>query len=115
MFDYQKLHAYQKARTLNKEVRELMIHTRLDDALKDQLRRAMLSVLLNIVEGAGRYTHADKKNFYVIARASVFEVSVIFEVLLDEERIDLATYEVFDQQLEAMSKMLFKMIKIYTK
>jgi len=114
MFDYQKLHAYQKAKKLNKQVRELILTIRIDDTLKDQLRRAMLSVLLNIVEGAGRYTHADKKNFYVIARASVFEVAVIFEVLLDEKKISKEYYVEIDAQLEAMSKMLFKMIKVYS-
>jgi len=87
MFDYQKLHAFQKAKKLNGQIRELILTTKIDDTLKDQLRRALLSVLLNIVEGASRYTHADKKNFYVIARASVFEVAVIFELLLEEKRL----------------------------
>lgn len=114
MFDYQKLHAYQKAKSLNRQIRELIGSNKLDEALRDQLRRAMLSILLNIVEGAGRYTHADKKNFYVIARASVFEVAVILEVMLDEKRIGPDTYASLDEQLEAMSKMLFKMIKIYS-
>jgi four helix bundle protein len=75
MFDYQKLHAYQKAKKLNGQISELIRNTRIDDPLKDQLRRAMLSVLLNIVEGTGGHTHADKKNFYVIARASLQDIS----------------------------------------
>ncbi len=92
-----------------------MATNKLDNALRDQLRRAMLIVLLNIVEGAGRYTHADKKNFYVIARASVFEVAVILEVMLDEKKISCETYNNMHKQLETISKMLFKMIQVYSK
>jgi four helix bundle protein len=42
--------------------------------LIDQLHRATKSILLNIAEGYGRYTYADKINKYVIARGECTEV-----------------------------------------
>jgi len=41
--------------------------------LKDQIRRASSSIVLNISEGSGKWTKRDKINFYRIARASAFE------------------------------------------
>jgi hypothetical protein len=32
-----------------------------------------MSIVLNIAEGSGRFSNADKRNFYIIARSSIFE------------------------------------------
>ena len=42
-------------------------------ALRDQLDRASVSIVLNIAEGSGRFAPADKAHFYVIARGSALE------------------------------------------
>jgi len=41
--------------------------------LVDQLNRAALSISSNIAEGNGRFTKADRKNFFIIAQGSVQE------------------------------------------
>ena len=38
--------------------------------LKNQFDRAILSILLNLAEGAGRITESDKRKFYSIALGS---------------------------------------------
>ncbi|MCM8812493.1 MAG: four helix bundle protein [Candidatus Omnitrophica bacterium] len=40
--------------------------------LSDQLNRAVLSIATNIAEGNGKYTKADRVNFFCIARGSAF-------------------------------------------
>lgn len=42
--------------------------------LTSQARRASTGILLNIAEGFGRYTYADKANKYTIARGECNEV-----------------------------------------
>ena len=41
--------------------------------LRDQLDRASVSIVLNISEGSGRFSPADKAHFYLIARGSAME------------------------------------------
>jgi four helix bundle protein len=42
-------------------------------ALRDQLDRASVSIVLNVAEGSGRFAPADKAHFYLIARGSAME------------------------------------------
>ena len=50
-------------------------------ALRDQLDRASVSIVLNIAEGAGRRTPADKAHFFTIARGSATECAAVLELL----------------------------------
>jgi four helix bundle protein len=49
--------------------------------LRDQLLRASLSVTLNLAEGAGRFSPADKAHFFAIARGSAMECAAVVDVL----------------------------------
>jgi four helix bundle protein len=111
MFDFQKLTVYNKAKSLNKKVTELLKTTKMDRVANDQLRRAAFSIMLNIAEGSGRFTKPDKRNFYVIARGSVFECVAILDFSRDIESIEQAEYDSFYTDLEELSKMLFGLIK----
>ena len=44
--------------------------------LRDQLMRASESVVLNVAEGAGRFSHADKRHFYRIANGSAMKAAI---------------------------------------
>jgi four helix bundle protein len=111
MFDFEHLTVYHKAKTFNKEVLRLLKNTRtIDSVLKNQLRRASLSIVLNIAEGTSRYSKADKRNFYVISRGSAFECVAIFDVMKDETLISEHEFQEFYSQADALSRMLFRMI-----
>jgi four helix bundle protein len=111
MFDFEKLHIYQKAKLFNSEIRAFMKSSNLDPTTKDQLRRASFSIVLNIAEGSGRFTKPDRRNFYIISRSSIFECIAILDVLKDEEVLEKKRYEEFYVQAEEISKMLYGMIK----
>ena len=111
MFDFEKLDIYRKAKTFNAEVRRFISGSKLDPTTKDQLRRAAFSIVLNIAEGSGRFSKPDRRNFFIIARSSIFECVAILDVLRDEKIVDDNRYRDFYESAEEISKMLFSMIR----
>jgi four helix bundle protein len=53
-----------------------------------RLRRAATSIVLNIAEGAGEYSKAEKARFYRIARRSATECAAVLDVSM---RLEIAT------------------------
>jgi four helix bundle protein len=52
-------------------------------AMVSQIRRAALSVHLNIAEGASRKSEGERRRFYEIARGSVIEIDAALDVAKD--------------------------------
>lgn len=50
--------------------------------LADQFTRASMSVVLNIAEGAGKVSKADKRRFYLVARGSATESAALLDASL---------------------------------
>ena len=115
MFDFEKLTVYQKSKLLNKEVLILLEQNDIHRVTSDQFRRAAFSITLNIAEGSGRYTSADKRNFYVIARGSVFECVAIIDYLKDTSVLNAEDFQKLYFDLEELSKMLYSLIKTLSK
>jgi four helix bundle protein len=111
MFDFEKLDVYKKAKAFNSGIRTFISKAKLDNITNDQLRRASFSIVLNLAEGSGRFSKADRRNFFVIARSSVFECVAILDVLKDEGLMTKSAYDKFYEQAEELSKMIFAMIK----
>ena len=110
MFDFEKLDVYIKSKKYNKSISTFLKKSKLDKVANDQLRRASFSIMLNIAEGSGRFTKPDKRNFYVIARGSVFECVAIFDYLQDNGVLDETTFKQYYSFLEEISKMLYALI-----
>ena len=53
-------------------------------ALAQQIRRAVISVHLNVAEGASKSSGAERKRYYEIARSSLVEVDAAFDVAEDQ-------------------------------
>lgn len=79
--------------------------------LADQLNRAALSVAANIAEGNGRFTKADRKNFFGIARGSAQECVPLLEIAFRQELINRDEHEQLKQALEEIARMLSGLIK----
>jgi four helix bundle protein len=80
-------------------------------ALADQLRRAALSVCLNIAEGAGKVSPSDKKKHYAIARGSALECSAILDCSLVLNLIEPDAAERGNAVLARIVSMLSKMAR----
>ena len=76
----------------------------------DQLNRASLSIVLNIAEGSGKFSNADRKKFFIIARASIFECIAILDILHDENKIDELEFKSQLVNGDEISRILFTMI-----
>jgi four helix bundle protein len=77
--DAERLEVYHLALAFN--VMANAFAARSDAVVRDQLRRASLSCVLNIAEGAGQRSRAQKRNLYGIARGSAMECAAIVDVL----------------------------------
>ena len=51
-----------------------------ESELRSQLKRASISIPLNIAEGAGKPSAADRARFHAIARGSAMECGALFDV-----------------------------------
>ncbi len=78
--------------------------------LVDQLNRAALSISANIAEGNGRFTKADRKNFFIIARGSVQECVPLLELARRRTLIGVDQHTQLKAQLEEISRMLSGLI-----
>ena len=65
------LSCYKETRSFPSEERFSMIQ---------QIRRAALSVHLNVAEGCSRKSATERKRFYEIARGSVIEIDTAFDI-----------------------------------
>ena len=111
MFDFQNLDVYRKAHYLNVHIQPILKLRELDRIYKDQFRRAAFSISLNIAEGSGRFSKADRKNFLIIARSSSYECAAIIDHLTALNFINQAVKENLLNLLEEISKMLYRMIR----
>jgi len=59
----------------------LVLAIQVQGDLRDQLHRAMHSIVLNAAEGAGNRPGPAKSRYYGICRASVFEASAAIDLL----------------------------------
>lgn len=84
---FEDIQAWQKARELVKEVYTISNSGRFakDFGLRDQIRRAAVSIMLNVAEGFARKTNREFVQFLVIAHGSAAEVQSALYVALDQK------------------------------
>ena len=78
--DHQRLDCYRVAVEFQTIAARLVGNRRVG-ALRDQLDRASVSIVLNIAEGAGRRFAREKAHFYSIARGSATECAAVLDLL----------------------------------
>lgn len=111
MFEFQKLEVYKKSKSFHLQCSEILKQNKIDRTTKDQLIRASFSIPLNIAEGSGRFSKPDRRNFFVIARGSVFESTSILDILHDAETIESTKFQSMLVKADELSRILYSMIK----
>ncbi len=80
-FDHEKLDGYGLAVDFVARANDVVeVLPRGRGYLTDQLQRAALSIVLNIAEGAGKFSGDDKAAFYARARGSATESAAVLGV-----------------------------------
>ena len=111
-FAFEKLIVYQKAVDFAEKVTVLTeSFPRGYRFLADQLNRAALSIAANLAEGNGRFTKADRRNFFIIARGSVQECVPLLELARRRCMLEDAGHEKLKDNLEEIAKMISGLIK----
>ncbi len=105
---FEDLIAWQKARALTKTIYRCTGTGNFarDFGLRDQIRRASVSVLSNIAEGFERRSDATLKHYLDIAAGSCGEVRAQLYVALDAEYIDSATFGQLRESAEEVSRLI---------
>lgn len=110
-FAFENLHVYQKAVDFADACCELSgSFPRGYYFLADQLNRAALSISTNLAEGNGRFTKADRKHFFAIARGSVQECVPLLEIAARRGFLDTERQVLLRADLEEVAKMLSGLI-----
>src|SRR5260221_13770418 len=81
-FDHEKLDAYKRALAFAQWSEGILERLPKSAAVHGQLDRARTSIVLNIPEGNGRFTPADRCRFFDIARGSGLESAVCLDHIL---------------------------------
>jgi four helix bundle protein len=112
MLSFQRLDVYQRAiEFLALAVDICRDVSRGNAAILDQLRRAALSIPLNIAEAAGRTGAADAARTYAIARGSAMECAAVLDALLLLRLVDQQSHQRGCDLLAAIVAMLTKLCR----
>lgn len=109
--NHKNLDVYQAIRELTKVVYGLS--SKMPDTEKFnmvlQIRRAVLSVKLNLAEGSSRKSEVERKRFYEMAIGSIVELDAAFETAVDLNYFEPAALDDFGKQLNKCFAMLIKL------
>ena len=109
LFDHEKLDVYKASiefLALADQIIECLPRGR--SHLGNQFQRAATSISLNVAEGAGEYSTADKRRFYRMALRSATECAAILDVC---RTLHLAS----DQTLGSGRELLLRIVSMLTR
>ncbi|MFN6962568.1 MAG: four helix bundle protein [Pyrinomonadaceae bacterium] len=110
---FEDIQAWQRARDVTRVIYVVTQRNGFerDYALRDQIRRASVSIMANIAEGFARRSDKDFAYFLNISRSSVAEVQSHLYVALDQGYVDESEFREIYAKLEETSKMIFALAR----
>ena len=111
-FEHEQLSVYQNAKVFSESI--YVFVNRLDSQkrnTRDQLARAIESILFNIAEGNGKNTAADRRRFFRTAKASALECAAIIDILHIQRVVNDSERERLRNELADVVRPLTGLIK----
>ena len=110
-FRFEKLVVWQEARFLVREIYKITSKFPKEEqfGLTNQLRRAAVSILLNLAEGTNRASDKGKIRFFDMSHTSIDEVVTGFYIALD---LGYMSKKEFDHIYELLSKQAAKTVAL---
>lgn len=110
---FEDLICWQRSRELTNEIYSLTLsdNFKSDKILTIQIRKAAISVMLNIAEGFGRRTHKEFTHYLFIGHGSVAEVQSALYVCLDANYISNDKFDYLYDKCTEISKIISGLIK----
>ena len=104
---FEEIEAWQKAYSVTMQIYQITDSGRFskDFGLRDQIRRAAISVMANIAEGHGRKSNSEFANFLNIARGSTHEVQSHLYIAKGLNYIEQNDFEKLYGMLGEVSRM----------
>jgi len=101
---------WQKAHIFSTDIYKLMKENR-DYSFRDQMQRAVVSIMNNIAEGFERRGNKEFRQFLFIAKGSCGEVRSMLYLARDLEYINQSSFENLMERALEISRMLSGLIK----
>ena len=111
---FEEIISWQKARELNSEIYKITNKSNSfskDFGLRDQIRRASVSITSNIAEGFERQTTNEFIRFLYIAKASAGEVRSQLYVAFDINYLTKEEFEELKMKVNEVSKLISGLLK----
>lgn len=110
---FEDLNCWKEARDLVKKIYKISEKAEFgkDYGLKDQVRRASVSIMTNIAEGFSRFHRNDSVRFFDFAQSSAAEVQSLLYVAEDLEYISGKTAKSLREDALKCQKMILSLIK----
>jgi four helix bundle protein len=107
--NHQKLNVYSFSKTFVLECYKLTKQLPSEEkfGMISQIRRAALSVHLNIAEGVSRKSETERKRYYEVARGSIIEIDAALDVAIDLEYLQ-------NIKVEKLGECMIRTFKILT-
>jgi four helix bundle protein len=112
---FEELRSWQEAISLAKDIYQLTNNGKFskDFGLRDQIRRATVSISANIAEGFERRSKKEYVHFLSIAKGSAGEVRSLLRVAFEVGYVEEDEYHALKSRLIRISQMLANQMKVF--
>jgi four helix bundle protein len=110
--NHQKLEVYKSSRTFVLECYKVskLLPAEEKYGMVSQIRRAALSVHLNVAEGSSRKSEVERKRFYEVSRGSIIEIDAALDIALALDYFQVKDVELLGKHMVNCFKILTGML-----